>query len=57
MMETTRKCPICGRAYKVFAMSARDQSACHACEAEANAAVARPDNHEQRLRRGRFWSS
>jgi len=57
MMETTRKCPVCGRAYKVFAMSARDQSACHACEAEANAATQRPDTWEQRSRRNRFWSA
>jgi len=34
-METTVKCPICGRPYKCFDMYAGDQSACPKCISEA----------------------
>jgi len=33
---TTRKCPVCGKPYKVYNMTVADQSACPKCVAEAN---------------------
>jgi endogenous inhibitor of DNA gyrase (YacG/DUF329 family) len=34
-METTVKCPICGKPYVIYDMYSGDQSACPACRAEA----------------------
>lgn len=56
MMEGVRKCPVCGRAYKWFAMTVGDQSACRACVREAEDAVTRPDTTEQVRRRRSRWS-
>jgi recombinational DNA repair protein (RecF pathway) len=38
MNEQTKKCPVCGKPYKVYAFYAGDQSACPKCvrEAESN---------------------
>jgi len=33
---TTRKCPVCGKPYKVYNMTVADQSACPKCVAESN---------------------
>jgi len=55
MIEQTRKCPICDRAYLVFPMYAGDQSACADCRAEARKAVVRPDTIEQAERRRRHF--
>jgi uncharacterized paraquat-inducible protein A len=37
-MESTRKCPICDKPYKVYAHYAGDQSACPRCRAQAEPA-------------------
>lgn len=55
MSQRTIKCPICGRAYKVYMHYAGDQSACPACRQEAKEAAIRPDTDEQRRRRQRGW--
>jgi len=56
MMEGTIKCKICGRAYKWFAVTVADQSACPACVREATDAVNRPDTPEQMRRRRERWT-
>lgn len=53
MNEQTVKCPICGRAYKVYSMLVGDQSACPACVREAEKATTRPDTAKQVMRRHR----
>ena len=35
MPDTTAKCPICGKPYKIYSGSAADQSACPSCVREA----------------------
>lgn len=47
MNGVTRKCPACGRAYKVMPFYTGDQSACRACVAEAERAAQAPDTPEQ----------
>ena len=49
MLDRTRKCPICGRPYKVFSMYAGDQSACPSCRAEAERQISKPNSHEQEV--------
>ena len=34
-LELTKKCPICGRPYKIYSMTVADQSACYKCVREA----------------------
>jgi len=38
MSEMTKKCPICGKPYKVYMFYSGDQSACPACRQEAKEA-------------------
>lgn len=54
MNRTTRACPICGRAYFVYPMMAKDQSACPSCvrEAEEAAEANAPHPWIQRRTRG-----
>lgn len=55
MTEQTRKCPICGKPYKVYAMYCGDQSACPACRAEAERAVNSPSTPIEDMRRERHF--
>ena len=56
-IPTTRKCPICGRPYKVYDMYAGDQSACPECVAEAEKGVRRPSTPAEIGRRGRYYGT
>lgn len=48
MLDVTRKCPICGRPYKVYSMMAGDQSACADCRSEAERRERKPTDDELR---------
>lgn len=55
MMESTVKCPICGKPYKTYPMYCGDQSACPECRAAAERAVNRPSTPIEEARRERHF--
>jgi len=58
MTETTMKCRICGKPYKVYSMYAGDQSACPACRRAADEACKRDSTAQERwFRRQAFGAA
>ena len=53
--EQITKCPVCGRAYKVFTMYSGNQSTCPACREAADNAGKHVDTAANIMRRYQFW--